>query len=209
MKTSLVTILFFGGFGIAFILESGCNQNKLTPALVEAKDLQCTITADPECKLGDVPDISVSITNRSGTDFYLVGSLDASDSRERFPHCYFEVIGPDGASAVPKPNDWCDYINALRPQDFIYVHRGQSFDPYQKTDGGFFSAWQLSPDTFSTPGEYRIRFFYSSNDNSLDQWNGIGGQSVEQKRRLMELLEQVPKLLLASNTLTITVIDTN
>lgn len=92
--------------------------------------LSCTIWCDePTCDLGHVPNIAVMLTNQAKSDIYLVGSLDGSDSEMRYPFCYFEVIGPDGKSAVqgiPR----CGNTNMLGEKNFVNVSPGESFFPY-------------------------------------------------------------------------------
>ena len=102
-------------------------------------------------------DISVALTNETDVDIYLVGSLDASDCKWRYPHCYFEVTGPDGKPAARKIGR-CGNMNTLRAEDFAKVPPGGSFDPYQQVDGyGFFAAHQLDPHNFREPGVPHLR----------------------------------------------------
>jgi hypothetical protein len=51
----------------------------------------CEIRGEPTCEIGKSPKITVTLTNQTDIDFFLVGSLDASDCKWRYPHCYFEV----------------------------------------------------------------------------------------------------------------------
>src|SRR5262249_45802626 len=148
------------------LLGSGCEGKLPEPAVagassavtaapfqeppLQAKPLSCTIHADRTCELGKAPNVKVAITNQTNADIYLVGSLDASDCKWRYPYCSFEVIGPNGNSAVQGIMR-CGNMNTLREQDFVKVKPGAPFDPYQRADDyGFFSAHQLDPSNFST-----------------------------------------------------------
>jgi hypothetical protein len=156
--------------------------------------------------LGKAPKITVALTNQTDADIYLVGSLDASDCKWRYPHCYFEVIGPDGKAAVRRISR-CGNMNTLRGKDFAKVPPGGTFDPYQRIDDyGFFSAHQLSPDTFREAGVYRIRLVYSTKNDDIGAWGGDGGRRVAANEEIMNLFKQVPKTEVRSNEFALTVI---
>ncbi|GAB4224492.1 MAG: hypothetical protein Kow0062_26360 [Acidobacteriota bacterium] len=44
--------------------------------------------------VGNTPDLQIAIFNNSDLDLYLVGSLDSSERRRRYPHVYYTVSGP-------------------------------------------------------------------------------------------------------------------
>ena len=160
-----------------------------TPSMPEVgKPLHCVIRGEATCKLGDAPKIQVSLVNQTEVDIYLVGSLDASDCKWRYPLCYFEVTGPDGKQ-VPSSIPRCGLTNPLRAKDFVKVASNDSFDPYKSVDDyGFFSAHQLSQSNFNRVGQYRIRFIYSTASDDVAKWRGNGGDA-----ELISLLKQVPK----------------
>jgi hypothetical protein len=148
----------------------------------------------------------VEITNLTGEDVYLVGSLDASDCKWRYPYCYFEVIGPDGKSTVQGIGR-CGNMNPLREEDFIKVQRGGKFDPYQQGYGSF-SAYQLSPRSFPVAGKYRIRFVYSTESGQIMDWLGDDVAVGEQRatKRFGGLFKQVPKAKVTSNEINVSVV---
>ncbi len=165
----------------------------------------CTIKGDPTCELGKVPKITVALTNYSDADIYLVGSLDASDCKWRYPHCTFEVIGPDGKSAVGVVGR-CKNKNTIRVKDFAKVPPGGTFDPYQNIDlFGFFPAYQLSAETFREAGVYRLRFVYSTKNYDIGAWAGDGGRAVAADEQIMNLFKRVPKVEVRSNEFELTV----
>jgi hypothetical protein len=168
----------------------------------ETKPLDCTIHAERTCELGKAPKITVTITNRTKADIYLVGSLDASDCQWRYPHCYFEVTRPDGKSAVQERSR-CGYMNALREKDFVKVPPGKALDPYRRIDQyGFFSAHQLDQRTFRTACEYRIRFVYSTKSDTIAQWRG---KAADEK--IAGMFKQVPKVEVRSNEIKVCVVE--
>lgn len=165
--------------------------------------LECRISAKPQLRVGTRPVVDVRIFNRTADEIYLVGSLDASDVRWRYPHAYFEVTGPDGRPAV-RGGARCGNRNALRAQDFVKIAPGASLDPYQRVDDyGFFATEQLSERTFAAVGPYRIRFHYSSAEPDLAQWMGEGPPRAE----LLRLFSRVPKVDVVSNEVILTVVD--
>lgn len=188
--------------------EGGAGNGPAAPAAKppeKREPLSCVIRCEPTCELGKAPKVSVEITNQTDADIYLVGGLDGSASRRRYPHCYFEVTGPDGKPAV---SGWgqCGNMNTLREKDFVKVPPGGSFDPYQKIDAyGFFATYQLYSNTFRAAGQYRIRFFYSTDCAEIAKWAGDGVGEVRASRTLARLFRQVPKAEASSNEVLVTV----
>ena len=156
------------------LLAAGCAETAPDDAdAAEHRDpVGCVITGDRTCEVGKVPRLVVTLTNQTDADIYLVGSLDASDSKWRYPHCTFEVSGPP--RNPPPEYGRCGNMNSLRVEDFVKVPPGGGFDP---TRGVWGSGW-LTPDHkpaagFSVPGVYRVRFVYSAKCDDIGQWNGF------------------------------------
>jgi hypothetical protein len=167
-----------------------------------SRRLGCVIRGDPTCMLGTAPKITVALINQSDSGIYLVGSLDASDCQWRYPHCYFEVTGPDGAPAT-RSTARCGNMNQLREKDLVRVRPGSNFDPYQTIDDqGFFSADELSPRTFHAAGNYRVRFVYSTRNSDIRDW---GGWVVAPNAKILSMFKRVPKVDVKSNEIAITV----
>jgi hypothetical protein len=164
--------------------------------------LGCVIWADPTCQHGTAPTVKAAITNWTDADIYLVGCLDGSRAMERYPHCYFEVTRPDGTVADHMARA-CAYTNRLREEDFVRVPPDADFDPYQQIDDqGFFSAHELSADTFRAVGTYRIRFFYSSASADIAEWRGA---NLAENKKIAAMFKQVPKVAVRSNEIQVTV----
>ena len=156
--------------------------------------------------VGRVPKVTVAITNGSKGDISLVGSLNGSDLRWRYPLCYFEVTGPDGKPA-DREVEWGFPTRKLREADFVRVAPGGVFDPYQHADrDGSSLAQQLRPWFFATPGEYRIRFVYSTSSNSVDEWYCDAEAPAAARNRLLDMLRRVPKVKVRSNEVKVTVL---
>src|SRR6266850_2594007 len=172
----------------------------ISPVAVSKSDkLSCVLTAEPISQMYRIPTITVALTNQTGSDIYLVGSLDGSDSKWRYPHGYFDLIGPDGN---PASGTWtlCPNVNPLEGRDFIRVPPGGAFDPYHGGAGyPFFTAHQISPYTFRVPGKYRIRFFYSTASEVMADWAWDGRQGLTEKFSL------VPKVEVSSNEVVVEV----
>ena len=197
---------------VACVVASAAPQPAATPRRGPDKTLlSCSIASEkPVYALGEVPKIRVRIKNLTGKDIYLVGSLDASDCKWRYPHCYYEVTGPNGKPATTGIGR-CGNMNALRERDFVKVPNGKEFDPYQRLDGyGFFSAHQLSKRTFRVPGKYRIRFVYSTASSDIGAWLGDGRRAWKNKgadNKLATLFARVPKTTIRSNTIAVEITE--
>ncbi len=176
------------------------------PQAPKAPPLTCTISSQPTCELGQAPAISVEIANWTEGEIYLIGSLDGSDLKWRYPFCYFEVIGPDGKPAKNRIARDCLNMNTIREKDFVKVRRGGKFNPYQKIDDhGFFGTSLIVPATFQAEGEYRIRFVYSTDNADPKSWLGdVGGNVTEMQ--VVKLLANVPKTTASSNEITVKVV---
>jgi hypothetical protein len=174
----------------------------------ETPSLSCTIRGKPTCALGSAPNVTVAITNQTDADTYLVGSLAGSGVKMRYPHCYFEVVGPDGESAVKEfvPED--PLVNVLRQEDFVKVRPGESFDPYDRGHR-FFPAIQLHPSTFGKAQEYRIQFVYSTKNDNIAFWRGDdwGRVPADEKLKVLTIFKQVPKVEVRSNEIKVTVVE--
>ena len=173
--------------------------------LFRRADLKCVLTADKKVyKTGELPRFTVKIINDSKQDIYLPGSLDGSDLKWRFPHCYYTITGPgpDNSKMLR-----CGNMNPLRANDFRSVKAGQAFDPYERTDNyGFFPDHKTTiPETFQIPGEYRIFFNYSTNAQSISQFRGDFSHDNTDSLEINRMFKSVPKIDLRSNVIVIRV----
>ena len=169
--------------------------------------LGCVIRSDPTCVLGQPPKITVALINQTTSDVYLVGSLDGSDGKFRYPFCYFEVTGPDGRPAPSLMARLCANMNTLREKDFVKVPPRGRFDPFQDIDDyGFFGPDELSASRFHVAGKYRVRFVYSSSCANIRDWSGDDPNAVMSNAKIASMFEHVPKVDVKSNEIEINVI---
>lgn len=166
----------------------------------------CTISAEKVSIVqGTVPRVNVAITNKSGKDVYLVGSLDGSEVGWRFPKCGFELLDAAGKPVPQKrPMSRCGNMNALKTTDFAKVAEGAEFNP---TGKGFFGSSQLYRFRQLPPGTYILRFYYQTSTKSAEDYSG----DLQRSRlkpvspEIQELFEAVPLIDIKSNDLQITV----
>jgi hypothetical protein len=139
------------------------------PAQPQSGGLSCEISSlQAAYTVGDVPKVSVVIRNDSDRPVVLVGSLDGSEERWRYPLVYFELTGPEGENAFG-PYGRCGNMDGIRVEDFVKVQPGETFDPYSS---GFFGPIALSRALFDRAGTYRLSFTYSTLAPELADWWG-------------------------------------
>lgn len=166
----------------------------------------CSISAEKATLIqGQVPRVKVSITNKSGKDVHLVGSLDGSDVGWRFPKCSFELLDTTGKPVPQKqPMSRCGNMNTLKTTDFVKVAAGTEFNPIGK---GFFGSWQLYRFEQLPPGTYILRFYYQTSTKGVQDYFGdermMGQKTVAPE--IQKLFESVPLIDIKSNDLQITV----
>jgi len=170
-----------------------------------SKQLTCILVSDKAIyKIGDLPKLKVEISNIGKRDIYLIGSLDGSNVRGRFPYCYYSVGKPKADEILL---GGCGNMNTLRIEDFILVKKGQKFNPYKNFDNHkFFNDYTITNfETFKNPGLYKIKFHYSTNSqNLIDFWGDKGlTYSESDSLKIASLFNQVPKVDIESNEIEI------
>lgn len=159
----------------------------------------CIITSDRTTySVGEVPIFSVSIRNKSSKEVILVGSLDGSDVGWRFPKCRLEILDAAG-KPVTAPMARCGNMNVLRAADFVAVPAGGTFNPFST---GFFAPYQFYQFPVTAPGDYTVRFYYSTSDRIQDYYGDerrIGRTNAPLE--IQHLFKRVPKVELKSNEL--------
>lgn len=168
-------------------------------AVAADADFECTITTDRTTyAVGEVPNISFRITNKTAKEIVLVGSLDGSDVGWRFPKCRLEILDAAG-KPVSAQIARCGNMNVLKTTDFVAVPAGNSFNPF---GNGFFRLSQLGQFPVTVPGDYTLRFHYSTSDRVHDYFGDerMSGQKIA-SAEINRLFERVPKLDLKSNEL--------
>lgn len=173
----------------------------------ESSNFECTLTTSQTVyKVGETPDINVSIKNHGEKDVYLVGSLDGSLEKWRLPYCYFEIEKPIIDSISPLAR--CGNMNSLKKKDFKLVRPNELIDPLSEMNG-YFQDYEIKrPEHFRNIGTYKITFFYSTQSDNVKDFIGIGfGASKSYIKTMIEefsdLFLKVPSLKLKSNTVEI------
>ena len=179
---------------------------KNTQRLKRPNDIICTLTSDKKIyKIGELPKLKIQISNNTKTDIYLIGSLDGSDVKWRFPYCYYTIDKP---KADTIRFERCGNKNTLRLEDFQLVKAGGNFDPYENVGVyGFFQDHNITNQkSFRNTGIYKIKFHYSTNSDKLEDYTGdkIFQNNKQYSIKIASFFKQVPKLDIQSNEIEIT-----
>jgi hypothetical protein len=172
----------------------------VTLSVVAAEpSFNCVLTSDrTSYTVGETPALAVTITNKSGKEVVLVGSLDGSDVGWRFPKCRVEIFDAAG-KPVTAAMGRCGNMNVLRLADFVVVPAGGAFNP---CGPGFFSPHQFHRFPVSAPGDYTVCFYYSTSDRVEDYF---GDERMMGKTNaapeIQRMFKRVPKIELKSNQL--------
>jgi len=134
-----------------------------------AQGLEIILAAGkPSYTVGEHPDISVYIRNNRNMPVWLVGSLDGSAAKTRYPYCWFEVYDQDGKDMIAK-GSVCGTTAELEKEDIVRVQPLGGFNPYSS---GFFPEYIIKNWKPQKPGTYRVVFNYSTNSSDPAEWNG-------------------------------------
>lgn len=220
--------LSFRGFIlILFGLVCWATPDQSVVAQTPSSVLACRIESERQVyQIGEIPCVQVIITNQTDQELLIVRSLDGSGLKRRYPYCHFEIIGPDGEPKTISSSRMCVYVNPLRKTDFVKILPLGDFNLYPNStcSGSHFADLIDSKNNFKEPGEYRIRFHYSTESDELDSWRttplsktrniqisaesspppGVLKKSEEQ---VLHLLRKVPKTSIQSNELRITFVE--
>lgn len=165
----------------------------------------CILSSDKTIyKVGQVPKLEVQIINQSNNEIYLIGSLDGSAEKWRFPYCYFTIDKPK-VDTILFPR--CGNTNPIRIEDFVLVKPKGKFNPFQSIGGsGFFGDHTTTQkETFRNAGIYKIQFHYSTDTDNIGNFMGNFGQWSKgaDSVKIKSLLARVPKMDIISNRIEI------
>ncbi len=188
---------------IGFLLSAFIHKSNLTTSV----DLSCLLKSDKTVyKVGELPKFTVEISNNSKDDIYLIGSLDGSDVKWRFPYCYYSIDKP---RPVITQLVRCGNMNTLRVADFKLVKVGQKFNPYESVDDYGFFTDNTTTDikTFKNPGVYKIKFHYSTNAQNISDFIGDKPFRMDNSDslKISSFFKKVPKVDITSNEIEIIV----
>lgn len=163
--------------------------------------VSCQLTAIPVCRVGSMPRLTVTLRNNTKHDIYLVGSLDASSTKGRYPHCFFEITTPL-QTQIGYKFVGCGQIGGIWDKSFVHVPSSGEYNPYtlpnfpEEPRSGYASSHQLLPWHYIVPGVYRFRFIYSTAQHDISWWLGTNHADVS---TFYHLFRQVPKCHVVSN----------
>jgi len=143
--------------------------------------------------------LHVELINQANREVLLVRTLEGSDGRGRFPMCRFIVTDEYGLDVPRKwPERMCGNLGPIFGAAIAKVPAGKSFSPFWN---GYKSS-QLVEDFALQPGDYRVRFEYSTQSTSIDEWfGGPMGEAglIEFRQRFGPSLARVPRTTVTSN----------
>jgi hypothetical protein len=162
--------------------------------------LVCEIKSQKDVyRLGDTPQLSVRIINKSSKSVCLIGNLDGSESKRRYPHLYFTVSGVETGLVEPF-RTFCGNVNPLRIEDFVQLLPGDRFDPYMRIDDLGFWPTGLREFKFKKVGKYTFTFNYSTMSGELNDWvvplDNSSAYGSRITANILSLRQQVPHVIL-------------
>lgn len=160
-------------------------------------------------RVGDAPVFLVVMRNVGDKTFNLVGAVDGSEYRARYPHVTLTVEGPSGGMYRDPVLPW-GYINdlpvnpipaigehSLQPEDFVTMGPGDELRPITLP---FWPPNDVVHARFEKPGQYKVVFRYSSNSIDYLDWEGRSA-SPPMRPDIVELLRRVPRFELADSVM--------
>jgi hypothetical protein len=142
------------------------------------------------------PRFEVRVRNVSEDEVWMVGVLPGSEGL-RYPQYVAEIEGPSGPVTPRFPED-LDYVPGLRPEAFVRLAPGESFDPQGE---GFVPIQQLAWFRPPRPGRYRLRLCFDATAGDVRLW--LGHTPVPDRARVERLIRRVPPVRVWSNILEI------
>lgn len=175
----------------------------------------CIISADKEIyRPGEMPRFIVEIKNNSTEPLLLAKVLDGSDLKWRFPYAFFTITRIGDTSYTTQFPGRCGNLDDIRPDDFVEVKPNSTFYPYQvhfptRPDNIYAYDYKfVDPVNFSQPGQYLVRFYYSTREDDFKNWRGrFYGREPDPVvyQNMLYLFSKRSKLELVSNKLIIEV----
>lgn len=167
-----------------------------------AADIRVEIHPDnTPFRVGDRPVFRVVLRNVSRETFYLVGAIDNSEEKSRYPHVTMTITGPEGGIAKPGLIG-CGNVNPLETGDFVELRPDEWFEPITPP---FWSPTDAQYAEFAKPGRFVAKFHYSSDAIDYAQWDGQLN-TWPTPESVVRLLKRVPRIVL-EDSLEVTVVE--
>jgi hypothetical protein len=130
------------------------------------------------------------------------GVLDGSETGFLFP-----LYLPEKNASVkfePPEIEACGNASPLRITDFRLLKPKECFDPTKSVDEtSYLPLFTFNNFRPNTAGVYELSLTFSTESRRDEQWLGITGYPGEEK--VLELLEEIPRLTVKSNILQVKV----
>jgi hypothetical protein len=145
--------------------------------------------------------VSIEVRNISQKPLRIVGVLEGSEMGVRFPHYIPAIKAP--VKYEPEMEAYGN-VAPLRAVDFRLLLPQESFDPTKPLDdAAYLPLFLFRNFRPPAPGVYELSLTLSTESERDEQWIGIRGYPGEEKA--LELLKDVPRLKIRSNTLLLNV----
>lgn len=148
---------------------------------------------------------TIEVRNKTAKPQLLVRSVWGSDAGWCFPTVAFEVYRVRNGPPQKIERLRNGLIDQLEVKDFVLLRPGEALDPCTRPgdDGpGFFAELY----DYLPPGYYEVYFTYSTLLTQVQQRNLFSPSASDVHKETIEaLIESVPKLLLHSNTVRLTI----
>jgi hypothetical protein len=168
---------------------------------VDSKDILCEIHPTKDSfKVGDRFEFDVRLQNLTDKTFYLIGCLEESASRSRYPYTYWSVSGPDRCADSSVSMSLSVSDDTLDPGYFVQLQPGSSFDPFDCSAGPRAdrtaesrTSHVVTNYSFTKPGHHSVYFTYATLRECNGEWLGPSSLGVIPPK-VATLLKQVPRL---------------
>jgi hypothetical protein len=172
--------------------RSGVDSKVAEPVNSKRGGIDCRLASlKDRYRVGDQPEISARIINGAEKAIYLVGILDGSERKARYPHVYYDVSGVEGGLSETKYG-LCGVLNPLRIEDFIRVEPASGFYPSNPTDSqGFRQEAKLRNWSFVKAGSYTFKYHYSTENEDIKDWRGSVRETPSEVNELWRKVARV------------------
>ena len=138
--------------------------------------------------VGQYPDLKVTLRNRTQKGVLAVGSFG-----------WLEIVDSQG-NPVFSEQRWCGVVDCLRAEDLAVIGGDQELNPFGE---GFPVTRYLDHSQISRPGEYQLRYHYSTTRRLADYWAQECGTADPLKRllRVAHVFHRVLNMDLKSNVI--------
>jgi len=192
-----------------FLTLAGCApeqaaQNPQPPHhAVMRHPLACVLSLAPATAPGGDAGLDIALTNLADHDVLLVPAIDGSDVGRRYPQGYFTVTDSTGKDIPMLPVTVTEYCEPLSDADFTQVPPGFTL----RWPVELFTAAGIVKRHTAAPGVYQLRFVYSTESDSPDEWlgNGLSAKGLrEDREHFGPMITRVPRTTVTSNAVTVT-----